>query len=235
MGAGQIADLVRVADVDVEARLCCLLHAHTRLRLSLGPRVAWRLYRRGDPRASRRIVFIVVEIDRIHHAPERRRRGRRGRARTARCCRLLLRGRRRSLLSWRGCGCSQGPQRVVYSLQACWLRSKLAPSGSSSGRGSRRGRDIWGGAGGCFGGGEGFCSVLDWLSTTASRPYRIPGCCLELCWARVATGSIARAHLQGVRGIGSCSSDMSLRTSPRRAPFIAEIHSVVVSCMDEVA
>lgn len=154
MRAGQISNLVRIANVYVEAWLCCLLYAHAGLRLSLRGSIAWRLNRWRDSGTSRGIFFIIVEAHRVHHAPDRRSGSGSGWARSPRWCGLFLRRRRRCFLSCRGRHCSQRTQRIVYSLQACGLSSKLPPPRPSCSWRTRRGRGIRGGALGRFGRGQ---------------------------------------------------------------------------------
>ena len=153
MRTSQISNLVRIADVNVETWLGCLLDAHTWLRLPLGRCVCWGLYWGRYPRPSRRgcLVFIVVEVDRIHHAPKRRTGGSCSWARVARSHRLLLRRCWRSFLSQRRRFYSQRSQGIIYSLQSCGLSPKLPSSGTSSSWRSRRSGDIWNSARRCFG------------------------------------------------------------------------------------
>jgi hypothetical protein len=153
VGARQVADLVGVADGDVERGLGRLLDADAGLGLAMRRCGRRRLDGRGDSGAgSAHVVIVVVEIDRVHHVAQRRRRGAGGLAGIVRRGGLLLRrrgsidvGRRR------GRGASQRAQGIVYGLELGRLQAMLAPAGATKGgraRGSRgRGRRVGVGGG----------------------------------------------------------------------------------------
>lgn len=95
VGARQVAHLVGVADRDGERGLRGLLDADAGLCLALGGGVRGRLdggRYAGALRGAQLVVVVVVEVDRVHHATQRGRRGGPWRAAGARSGLLLGRG-----------------------------------------------------------------------------------------------------------------------------------------------